>query len=348
MRAFQRRLAGFLVSVPVCCGTVIRPSPETPSVRSIVALPKGWQTYRSAEYGFTIQYPKSMTSYGSHPDPAELQPSYSPICVDTTVACFEYNGRDYEGTNLEAAGLAVNVLRDMRTEQDCDQFENPPTAVTEVINGTAFRRGLTGESGLGHYEGGPSYRAFYQNVCFEIAVGIAETSLGAFDPGTVKKFNASRMDKLLDEMVRTFRFVGPVVDGAGWEPYRDTGCGGFFEYPKGSTVIVTVEYSQTGFYSNEIMCSQYFSIGGLDYTVAVKNMMDGSHLDAWLRSSGYPDLSKARVAMKSTSWIRYDAEPYYYIFGESKLYIFSVSNSKHEVVSPHGDSVFAHLVRTFK
>jgi len=80
------------------------------------AVPSDWQTYRSPDYGFSIEYPVNMTFYPGRPDYVATQLSYIPICDYTTVACFEYNGREYEGTNFEAAGLSVNVLRDMKTE----------------------------------------------------------------------------------------------------------------------------------------------------------------------------------------------------------------------------------------
>jgi len=313
------------------------------------ALP-GWRTYRSPDYGFTIDYPGNTSFYSGHPDPRETQLSFIPICDDTSVACFQYNGSEYEGTNLEAAGLSVNVLRDLKTEQDCERIDTGSSPIkTETINGIRFRYGDTDEVATGHSKGGPTYRTFHQNVCFEIAAAIAETNIGAFDPGTIKPFDSTKLNRLLDRMVHTFRFASAVKDGPGWKVDHVNGCGGVYEYPEGETVRTTVEYSQARFYSNEITCSRSFTHNGLEYTVAAKvNLKDQSQLESWLKSSGYPDLSKARAVVRSKYYTEYNAEPYYYIFGQTVVYILSVSDARHGVILPHDDQVFTHLLDSFK
>jgi hypothetical protein len=313
-------------------------------------LAPGWDTYRNPDYGFEIDYPEKISSFGARPDPALMKGSYIPICETTTVACFEYNGKEYEGTNLESAGLSVNVLRQLRTEKDCDTFDENSGAVDVVkINGINFHRAITGSVGMSQGEGGPSYRALYQGVCFEIHAGIADVSVGSFEPGAIKSFDPEKLLKLLDGMVRTFRFTGDVVDGPAWKVYSDYGCGGSFEYPDGDTVVRTIEYSQAGFYSNDITCSQYFSNDGRDYTVAVKvPINDVSELNTWLKSLGLPDLSTAQVVAKSTSWTEYQVDPYVYVFGQSFVFILSVSDSEHHAITPKGDRVFSHLIETFR
>lgn len=87
----------------------------------------------------------------------------------------------------------------------------------------------------------------------------------------------------------------------------------------------------------------------MDYTVAAKsNLKDKSEFETWLKSSGYPDLSKAMVVARSEYYTEYNAEPYYYIFGLAKVYILSVSDAKHNVVIRHDDRVFTHLLDSFK
>jgi len=286
-----------------------------------------WQTYRNPDYGFMIDYPASMTPYSGHPDYVETKISYIPICDYTTVACFEYNGKEYEGSNFEAAGLSVNVLREIRTEGDCDKIDTGSYPVkTETINGIRFHYGMTGEGGMSQSKGGPSYRAFHQNVCFEIAVATAQISLGAFDPGAIKPFDSAKLDLLLDKMLHTFKFTGAVKDGPGWRVYYDGMCGGIYEYPESETVQTTIEYSNDKFHSSEITCSRHFTHRGLDYTVAAKaGLKDKNEFETWLKSSGYPDLSKARVLVSSKYCTEYAADPYYYILGQGTVYILSVS-----------------------
>jgi hypothetical protein len=309
-----------------------------------------WQTYRNPDYGFMIDYPASMTPYSGHPDYVETKISYIPICDYTTVACFEYNGKEYEGSNFEAAGLSVNVLREIRTEGDCDKIDTGSYPVkTETINGIRFHYGMTGEGGMSQSKGGPSYRAFHQNVCFEIAVATAQISLGAFDPGAIKPFDSAKLDLLLDKMLHTFKFTGAVKDGPGWRVYYDGMCGGIYEYPESETVQTTIEYSNDKFHSSEITCSRHFTHRGLDYTVAAKaGLKDKNEFETWLKSSGYPDLSKARVLVSSKYCTEYAADPYYYILGQGTVYILSVSDAKRSVAAFHDDPVLAHLLNSFK
>jgi hypothetical protein len=179
-------------------------------------------------------------------------------------------------------------------------------------------------------------------------VGIATTNALGDEPG-IKQFDDKELNKILNEMVHTFRFIGDVVDGPAWKVFSDWGCGGSFEYPDGDTVVKTIEYSQAGYYSNDITCSQYFSNDGRDYTVAVKvQINDVSKLNTWLKSLGLPDLSTAQVVSKSTSWTEYQVEPYVYVFGQNTVFILSVSDSEHRAITPNGDRVFSHLMKSFR
>jgi hypothetical protein len=312
--------------------------------------PGGWQTYRSPDYGFTIDYPVSMTFYPGHPDYVVTHVSYIPICDYTTVGCFEYNGSEYAGTNFEAAGLSVNVLRDLKSERDCDEIDTGSYPVkTETINGVRFRYGMTGEGAASHSKGGPTYRTFHENVCFEVVAATSAASMGAFDEGTVKAFDSAKLDVLLQKMVQTFKFEGAVKDGAGWKVYYDGMCGGIYEYPESVTIETTVEYSNARFSSDHIACSRHFTHHGVDYTVDAKpNLRDKDELEAWLKSSGYPHLSEAQVIVSSKYCSEYSAGPYYYIFGQGTVYILSVSDAKHRTVPPHDDPVFAHWLNSFK
>jgi hypothetical protein len=109
-----------------------------------------------------------------------------------------------------------------------------------------------GEVGAGNSKGGPVYRAFYHNVCFEVAVATAWTNIANYDPGEIKAFDSTELNKLLDRMVHTFKFVAAAKDGSGWKVYDDIECGGSFEYPADETVRTITEYSQAGYDSHDI------------------------------------------------------------------------------------------------
>lgn len=313
--------------------------------------PANWKSYSNHDFGFVLQYPKDFTPCAGGLDYCEVSSSsYIPVCSDEVVDCLVYTGREYAGTNFEGAALSVNVLRDRRTEQDCNKFDiglNPVKAKT--INGIPFRYGMTGGAGLGHWGGGPAYRTFYDKVCFELAANTSVTNFANFDPGTIKEFKGANLDKELEAILNTFRFTSPVVDGPSWRVYHNSDVGGTFEYPDSDTVVKSIEYSTERGSSNEISDSTYFSHNGFNYFVAAKaNLKDKDALDAWLKLSGYPDLSKAQKFRDSKTFTEFKAGNYWYVYGQTMLYILGVSDQQHRVVAPPDNLVFRHFVHSFK
>ena len=196
MRALRK--AKICLFLTVASGLVL-PAFSAAGPANAVRLQRASTTYRSPDYGFAIDYPKNVAFRGRHPDSAEMKPSYIPICVQSTVACFEYSGHDYTDTSLESAGLSINVLRDLRTEHDCYQIPTPSSPGRFVsINGTNFWYAETGDAGAGHGASGPSYRAFYQNVCFEVSALVVQTTARIGEPG-VRPLDNARLETLLDE-----------------------------------------------------------------------------------------------------------------------------------------------------
>ena len=326
---------------------VVFPARLSPQSR----LAEPWQMYTSPDYGFSIKYPKNMTFYSGRPDYKAISLlSMIPVCDETTVACFVYNGSDYAGTNLQAAGLSVNVLRDARLEKDCKKADTSwhPAGPAE-INGIHFTSGTIGDAGLGSSEGGTTYRTFHEGVCFEIALGIAASSMGSYDPGTIKQFDGRRLETELSQMVHTFKFVGPVKDGPAWSVYHNNMVGGAFEYPEGATVSQPVEYSTQNFYSDEVSDAVSFFDRGLNYTITTKvNLKDESAMERWLKLTGYPPISEARIRSRSRYYTKYEAGFYYYVVGQNTLYILSVSDGKKLPVDPKTAPVFCHFLDSFK
>jgi hypothetical protein len=353
-QVFVRRLAIFLVSGITACLLAARATgqgePASSAATHSAGTHAGWQIYRNLDYGFSIEYPEDVTVFAGHPDYTGMQTSYHPICFETTVACIEYTGSDYKGTNLEAAGIAIDILRDKRTREECDKIDESRAANVRKINGLEFHYGLTGTAGMNQSEGGPSYRHIYQGVCFEIAVGIATFNTGAVgDPGDVKELTSAELEQRLDSIVGTFRFIGPVKDGARWMTYYDDGCGGHFEYPDGDSVLQTIPFFNQRFNSDQITCSEYFSDHGLDYTIATEVGMDNpKRFEEWLNSSVYAKLDKARVVWATPYFTEYQAGPYYYLLGQEKAVIFSVSDSNGKEITVGADRVFDHLLASFK
>jgi len=314
-------------------------------------VPSGWESYSNRDFGFTLQYSKDFTLCAGGLDYCEVTAGgYIPVCDDNVLDCLVYTGKEYEGTNFEGAALSVKVLRDKRTEQDCSKLDIGPNPIkTKIINGVRFHYGMAGEGGLGHWGGGPTYRAFYDKVCFELAANISGTYVANFEPGTIKEFYGAKLEEKLDSILNTFRFSGPVVDGPAWRVYHNADVGGSFEYPDRDTVEKSIEYSFKRQSSNEITDSTYFSDNGLNYFVAAKvDLRDRDVLDAWLKSSGYPNLGEAQEFRHSVFFSEYRAGNYWYVFGQATLYILGASDQQHNVVAPPENVVFRRFLRSFK
>jgi hypothetical protein len=311
----------------------------------------GWHTYRSKDFGFTIQYPNDFEYWpGRFANREDSARFYLSICSFTTIACFVYSGEGYKGTNFSGAAISVNVLRDRRTEKSCAAIDTGQFPIkTRKNNGILFHYGETGEGAMSHYVGGPTYRTLFQGVCFGLVANVAGVSMGVFDPGTVRQFNSTRLDAELGAIVNTFRFVGPVVDGPAWQVYHNPFVGGSFEYPDRDSVVVSIQYSDERSHSNELTDSRYFVDHGLRYIISAKgNLRDKNALQAWLQSSSYPDLTKASEVTRWKRFSEYRAGDYYYIFSPITLYILSVTDQEGRVLPPDNDKVFRHLLNSFK
>jgi hypothetical protein len=318
------------------------------------ATPAEWKTYRSPDYGFVISYPGSMTFFPGHPVEApEL--SMFPICDDTTVACFQYHGDAFNGTTLQAAGVSVNVPRDLKSETECNTIDTGSSQIKTVkIHGALFHYGDTGEGGLGSSRGITAYRTFYQHVCFEAAVVIAvtDTAPGHEEEEGYKPVNQQawrRLSNDMDRMLHSLTFIGPVRDGPDWDVYSDWGCGATFEYPSTSALQKVVEYSNEAYDSSRITCEQSFAYKDRDYTVMVKvNLRRDDAVDEWLSSSGYPRLEQMEVLAKYDGFTEYGDQIHTYIRFQNDLFIFTVSGASRQPIRPEGDRVFAHLMKSFR
>jgi len=307
---------------------------------------KNWHSYTNSDYGFSLKYPDNLTLFSTGLDAQNDHSSYIPICTHATRVCLLYNGKEYEGTNFEAAALTVNVRREARTKSACDQLDAGSDPVKKtVINGTSFTYSQQGGAALSNDISSNAYRTFRHGVCFEVALSITSADIGAYDAGAIRGFNPAKLDRELDRVLHTFRFVGPVADGPAWRPYRNEMVGGSFEYPDGASVQKTIEYP--GDWPDGITDEVRFSYQGLTYSVAAKaDLRDKGEASAWLKSNGFPDLGSAQLVEHAEYNSEYKAGDYYYIYGESILYILSVSNDK-GIIPPANAPLFRHFLTSF-
>jgi hypothetical protein len=302
--------------------------------------PPGWQTYSNPDYGFIISYPPDIKLYNSAR--GEGPGGDLPICSEATVTCLGYTGTDYQGTFFKGAGVAINVLRDAKTEKDC--------------HGTRRQVAYIAGHGSSDTTVGASDFHFYQNVCFEVAPLIATGGPNDFDPGSVKEFKPAQLRQLLDQVVHSFEFTGAVKDCADWKVSSDGFCGGSFEYPAGDTVRIVAQHWNDLANAQRIRCARVFTHEGRNYTLAAKlTSSAGDELKKWLQSSGYPTLDNAEVVGTSPLFTDYAAPPYYYVYVQRKwaygwrmLFILSVSGPDGRPTTPGDDPIYRHWLAGFK
>ena len=302
--------AGFLVTMtPAWAG----PATQT-----------GWRTFRSADYGFRIDYPRTMSFYPGGPvRPPEK--SMFPICDEGTAACFEYNGHALDRTQIQAIGLSVNVLREDKTEADCSSIETDSRPIrSRTIHGTLFHYADAGDGGLGSSRSVSVYRTLHDGVCFEVALVTAQSDLSGQDmkdaglrpanPGTLRRLTAA-----MNQMLESFAFVGPVKDGAGWSRFNGSDCGEEFEYPASAAVENVVPSSPFLFNAWGLSCLDRFTYGGRQYAVAAKeNLLTRDAMDEWLGAAGFPRLSEMNVIADGPSYKEYrNPEIVYFVHGTS-------------------------------
>ncbi|MFZ3339547.1 MAG: hypothetical protein WA213_01605 [Terriglobales bacterium] len=180
-----------------------------------VNVPPGWRIYDSPDRGFILAYPKDFKLY---PDSTKAQLSVIPICDEATIACFEYSGSEYNGTRLEAAGIAVNIVSGARTEEECSKIDTGQFPIkSAIINGIHFHYGETGGAAAGNVIGGPAYRTFHNHVCFELALRVATDNTSHDDSGIVLQFDSTKLEMRLKKILYTFRFVDHSARRAGSE-----------------------------------------------------------------------------------------------------------------------------------
>jgi hypothetical protein len=115
----------------------------------------------------------------------------------------------YKGYNFEGAAFSVKAVPEANTESKC--LESPDSnSHSESIQGVGFRASRRGTAGLGHGLSEYVYRSFHRKLCYELAIRIATTSLGAYNLGTVKEFtsqNEREVYAFFRHVLGSFKFL---------------------------------------------------------------------------------------------------------------------------------------------
>lgn len=149
--------------------------------------------------------------------PSESCGAYMPICADfssdsaATVACVAYPAGEMKGTNFSAAALAVNELKKIATESECLKLKDAPPQVgktqQETLSGVEFRVTKLESGAAGHMLNSLVYRGFNNGTCYELDINIASTNIANYDPGTVKAFDAEKVERSLKAVLASFKFL---------------------------------------------------------------------------------------------------------------------------------------------
>jgi hypothetical protein len=181
---------------------------STNLVSQTVASRRGQNTFISPNRLFQFTYPDSLVLCGKERrDDSCL--TYIPICDETAAACVAYPTGKYRGYNFEGAAFSVNEAPEANTESKC--LESPDSdSHSESIRGVVFKASRRSSAALGHGLTEYVYRSFHRNVCYELGIRIATTSLGAYDAGTVKEFTSEDEQKVyafFRHVLDSFKFL---------------------------------------------------------------------------------------------------------------------------------------------
>jgi hypothetical protein len=168
----------------------------------------GWETYTNSQYGFTIQYPKN--NFALYTDASKIRPlTYIPVCNPEMVACLYYSKDNQKNTNLDGAGVSLDVLKDSGAEANCLMTrEGEEKTGTVEINGAGFAVYKGGGAAAGHSEQYWNYRTFKNNACFQITLRTAEVNISNYDPSLdIKKYNWNEINSIQEQIFSTFKFT---------------------------------------------------------------------------------------------------------------------------------------------
>ena len=141
-----------------------------------------------------------------------LVKSVIPPCPEGFDYCLYYNGKKYENTNFESAGVGFYVLKSMG-EIPCFSVEKyqgrKENLHTETINGMQFTVFSSGDAATGHYANDVVYQTFQNGACYQFVARIGSSQFANYDAGSIEKFDKkmeAEMRETLKEIIRGIQF----------------------------------------------------------------------------------------------------------------------------------------------
>lgn len=173
------------------------------SINENSAQTANWQVYQNSKYSFEYKYPDDF-QIDSKLTAAQKEKvsSYLPNCQDNNIACAYYVGGDYDHGNFLGAGFSV-ARSVAPTYEQCIKGQSLEGAATSEIqiNGKTFYYDLTGDAAMMKGQQIKSYRTYFDNACFEVALTVGYSTYNG------ATFDAAPVFDKLGAILSTFKFT---------------------------------------------------------------------------------------------------------------------------------------------
>ena len=182
--------------------TLLLAACQTQPVKPVPAEP-ALQSYQSADYGISFQYPGEWLNKAS-------DSSYSSL--ENVLVVLELPKETYPGTNFSDASFSVNVQYAESLEaclalsSIIESIETFEVNRFETVNGVTYYTVNGGGAAAGNTYDSKYSRAYVDDNCFEIVQTLHTTNIGNYDPGTVTEVNENEVWERLDDIFQTFTF----------------------------------------------------------------------------------------------------------------------------------------------
>jgi hypothetical protein len=129
-----------------------------------------------------------------------------PPCTSGFTYCLYYLNDEYENTNLESAGIAIQEREDLTSETMC--LATPPEGYANMTNAsttikTSYSMSVftpLQDAGAGHYSNGEEYRLYTDDSCYQIVTSIGESQFENHPAGSINMFTVADRTSLTNKL----------------------------------------------------------------------------------------------------------------------------------------------------
>jgi hypothetical protein len=174
------------------------------------AKTRSLQLYTNPDYAISLSYPRSYilkeSSELADEDNTLLQQRTDGSPNQKLLARIELPDNLYPRTDFLAAYLSLSVNPKLTAEQ-CAQsigVEEEATAITQQIDGIAFRGLQTASDAGGTHNSLREYSAFSSGACYELELGVV-----TLNDGSIARVSQDRVFHRLEAILRTIKITDP-------------------------------------------------------------------------------------------------------------------------------------------